>query len=70
MDIGTAKPSLAEQHRVPHHLLGVVDPDESYSLAQYQADALAAQAVVGGGGVGLDPPECEILNDPNFAPGC
>src|SRR4249919_2884675 len=42
MDIGTAKPSLAERQRVPHHVLDVVDPDESYSLAHYQADALAA----------------------------
>jgi tRNA dimethylallyltransferase len=42
MDIGTAKPSLAEQRRVAHHLLDVVDPDEPYSLAVYQQQALAA----------------------------
>lgn len=36
MDIGTAKPSPAEQSRVPHHLLDVVDPDEVLTLAQFQ----------------------------------
>jgi tRNA dimethylallyltransferase len=44
MDIGTAKPTAAERARVPHHLIDVVDPDEPYSLALYQADALAAVA--------------------------
>jgi tRNA dimethylallyltransferase len=42
MDIGTAKPTLEERRRVPHHLLDVVDPDESYSLAVYQQQALHA----------------------------
>jgi tRNA dimethylallyltransferase len=42
MDIGTAKPSREEQRRVPHHLIDVVDPDESYSLALYQQQSLAA----------------------------
>jgi tRNA dimethylallyltransferase len=41
MDIGTAKPSPAEQRRVPHHLLDVVDPDEPFTLASYQQQALA-----------------------------
>jgi tRNA dimethylallyltransferase len=36
MDIGTAKPTLEERHRVPHHLLNVVAPDEAFTLAQYQ----------------------------------
>lgn len=35
MDIGTAKPSLAEQARVPHHLIDILDPHEEYSLADY-----------------------------------
>ncbi|MEX2113341.1 MAG: tRNA (adenosine(37)-N6)-dimethylallyltransferase MiaA [Pirellulales bacterium] len=39
MEIGTAKPSLAERAAVPHHLLDVIDPDEEYSLAQYVAAA-------------------------------
>jgi tRNA dimethylallyltransferase len=35
MDIGTAKPSVAERGGVPHHLLDILDPCEEYSLAQY-----------------------------------
>ncbi|HEY7779155.1 MAG TPA: isopentenyl transferase family protein, partial [Ktedonobacterales bacterium] len=46
LDIGTAKPTPAERARVPHHLLDVVWPDEPYTLAQYQADAVAAIAAV------------------------
>jgi tRNA dimethylallyltransferase len=42
MDIGTAKPTLEERRRVPHHLIDVVDPDERYSLALYQQQALQA----------------------------
>jgi tRNA dimethylallyltransferase len=42
MDIGTAKPTLEERRRVPHHLIDVVDPDESYSLALYQQQAVQA----------------------------
>ncbi len=41
MDIGTAKPTAAEQAAVPHHLLDVVDPADEYSVAQYVADAAA-----------------------------
>lgn len=43
MDIGTAKPSLEELSFIPHHLLDIVDPDEDFSLAQYQH--LAYQAI-------------------------
>jgi len=39
MDIGTAKPSKAEQARMPHHLLDIRDPAESYSAAEFQRDA-------------------------------
>jgi tRNA dimethylallyltransferase len=42
MDIGTAKPTLDERRRVSHHVIDVVDPDESYSLATYQLQALSA----------------------------
>jgi len=35
MDIGTAKPSAAERARVPHHLIDVLDPSESYSVGRY-----------------------------------
>lgn len=42
MDIGTAKPSHAERTRVPHHLIDVCDPDETWSLAQFQHAAQEA----------------------------
>ena len=35
MDIGTAKPSCAEQAAVPHHLIDIIEPHETFSLAQY-----------------------------------
>ena len=35
MDIGTAKPSLADQHRVPHHLVDIAEPWEEFSVAEY-----------------------------------
>jgi len=39
MDIGTAKPGPAERAAAPHHLLDIVDPTQSYSAAQFVADA-------------------------------
>lgn len=44
MDIGTAKPSREEQAQVPHHLIDVIDPHESYSAARFVSDA---QALIG-----------------------
>jgi tRNA dimethylallyltransferase len=38
MDIGTAKPSPAEQAAVPHHLIDILDPLESYSAARFVSD--------------------------------
>src|ERR1700722_15663751 len=35
MDIGTAKPSMAEQYEIPHHLLNWVRPDETFSVARF-----------------------------------
>ena len=35
MDIGTAKPSAADQARIPHHLLDVVEPVQDFSLAEF-----------------------------------
>jgi tRNA dimethylallyltransferase len=40
MDIGTAKPSAEEQAAVPHHLIDIRDPSESYSVMQFRQDAL------------------------------
>ncbi|HSK68816.1 MAG TPA: tRNA (adenosine(37)-N6)-dimethylallyltransferase MiaA [Candidatus Limnocylindria bacterium] len=42
MDVGTAKPTLEEREAVPHHMLDVADPRDSYSVAQYAQDARAA----------------------------
>jgi tRNA dimethylallyltransferase len=44
MDIGTAKPTLDEQRRVPHHLIDVAEPSIDYSVSLYQRDARAAIA--------------------------
>src|SRR5215472_7550623 len=41
MDIGTAKPSQAERQRVPHHLIDVLDPWESASVAWWLERASA-----------------------------
>ena len=42
MNIGTAKPSPEELSLVPHHLINIVNPDEAFSLAQYQQLAYRA----------------------------
>ncbi|CAK8725831.1 tRNA (adenosine(37)-N6)-dimethylallyltransferase MiaA [Candidatus Electrothrix aarhusensis] len=42
MDVGTAKPSSAEQASVPHHLIDIINPDEQYDAARFVNDALAA----------------------------
>jgi tRNA dimethylallyltransferase len=39
MDVGTAKPSKEEMNRVPHHLIDIVNPDETLSLAVFQKKA-------------------------------
>ena len=39
MDIGTAKPSAADRAAVPHHLIDILDPLDSYSAARFAADA-------------------------------
>lgn len=42
MDIGTAKPTAQQRQQVRHHLVDVVDPDEAFTLAQYQELAYSA----------------------------
>ena len=42
MDIGTAKPSAAERAAVPHHLIDVAEPWETWSLVRFRSEALAA----------------------------
>ncbi len=39
MDIGSAKPSLAERTRIPHHLIDICDPATPYSAADFARDA-------------------------------
>jgi tRNA dimethylallyltransferase len=36
MDIGTAKPSAAQRHRIAHHLMDLAEPSEPFSVAAYQ----------------------------------
>jgi tRNA dimethylallyltransferase len=40
MDIGTAKPNAAELAAVPHHLIDIIEPHQSYSVAQFRSDCL------------------------------
>ena len=64
MDIGTAKPSSADQSLIPHHILDVITPDQRYSAADFKAQAEAAIAdilargklpiMVGGTGLYVD----------------
>ena len=44
MDIGTAKPTIEERARIPHHLVDIVDPGERYDVLRYQRDGRAALA--------------------------
>ena len=64
MDIGTAKPTIAEMQGIKHHLIDCVSPDERYSVADYKKDAKKAikkiiekgkmPIVVGGTGLYID----------------
>jgi tRNA dimethylallyltransferase len=42
MDIGTSKPDAEAQAAVPHHLLDLVDPDEDFTVTQFQRTARRA----------------------------
>jgi tRNA dimethylallyltransferase len=39
MDIGTAKPAAAERAAVPHHMIDLIDPDQSYSSGRWRSEA-------------------------------
>ena len=39
MDIGTAKPTMDERKGIPHHLIDIIEPTESYSVGQFLMDA-------------------------------
>ena len=61
MDIGTAKPTIAEQARVSHHMIDLVDPDVRFTVAEFQKEGLrvlqdlsndgTAALIVGGSGL-------------------
>ncbi|OGW79834.1 MAG: tRNA (adenosine(37)-N6)-dimethylallyltransferase MiaA [Omnitrophica bacterium RIFCSPLOWO2_12_FULL_44_17] len=50
MDIGTAKPSPEEQKEVPHHLIDIISPQESFSVYEYRELALKAIQKIRGKG--------------------
>ncbi|MEH6504314.1 MAG: tRNA (adenosine(37)-N6)-dimethylallyltransferase MiaA [Cycloclasticus sp.] len=50
MDIGTAKPDLAERRGITHHLIDILDPSEVFSAGQFREQALALIADICGRG--------------------
>ncbi len=46
MDIGTAKPTPEERASIPHHLIDIADPDQTWSLARFQQAASEAIAAI------------------------
>ena len=74
MDVGTAKPSLADRSKVPHHLLDMVEPGGRFTVADFQKHAQLAIAeirergkvpiMVGGSGLYVD----SIVLDYEFGP--
>jgi len=59
MDIGTAKPTLEERQGIPHHLIDIRNPDESWTVSDFVEQAngltgtLAHPIIVGGTGLYL-----------------
>ena len=74
MDIGTAKPTLAEMQGVPHHMIDVADPKEDYSVSRYCKDAAPivedivsrgkVAIIAGGTGLYMD----SLIRGNDFAP--
>ena len=74
MDIGTAKPSVAEMDGIPHHMLSVAEPWEDFSVSRYcematpiLEDILArgkTAIIVGGTGLYMD----ALIRGNSFAP--
>ena len=50
MDIGTAKPTGSQRAEVPHHLVDLVDPDEEFTVSQFQAEARRPLKAIAGRG--------------------
>jgi tRNA dimethylallyltransferase len=74
LDVGTAKPSAAERAAVPHHLLDVADPEETYTAARFGREAREAMEdvrargktpfLVGGSGLYLRAAEEGLFEGP------
>ena len=74
MDIGTAKPSLAEREGIPHYMLDVAEPEEDFSVSRYCematpiVDSILARGktciIVGGTGLYMD----SLIRGNAFAP--
>lgn len=73
LDIGTAKPDIEERQGIPHHMLDVAEPTESYSVARYCAEAAEVikevhsreklPIIVGGTGLYID----NLINNTDFS---
>jgi tRNA dimethylallyltransferase len=50
MDVGTAKPTVEERARLPHHLIDVADPDQPFTAGEYSRQARAALQEIAGRG--------------------
>ena len=74
MDIGTAKPTEEEMQGIPHHMLGVAEPDEDFSVSRYCemaapiVDDIVARGktaiIAGGTGLYMD----SLIKGNTFAP--
>lgn len=74
MDIGTAKPTKKEQAAIPHHIIDVVEPNQSFTVADFKELALKAidditkrgklPIMVGGTGLYID----SVIFDYQFGP--
>lgn len=78
MDIGTAKPTTSERAKIAHHCIDLVNPDETFSVAQFKTAAQAAMddihkrgklpIMVGGTGLYIDAVlfDYEFGNEPDY----
>jgi len=53
LDIGTAKPSREERGIVPHHMIGIIDPDEDFNAGKFRAEARKAIEELNRSGKGI-----------------
>jgi tRNA dimethylallyltransferase len=50
MELGTAKPTIEERARLPHHLIDVAEPDQPFTAGEYSRQARAALREIAGRG--------------------